>query len=103
MAFLLVDILPLKPGRTFEEAVAYFDGLQTVFKRHGMRRLDRPLKAMKTLRGSVTGDMVNLFEIDNPETSLAGMRDDPDYQAKVTQRDAIFDLEQASIVLTQRT
>ncbi len=103
MSFILVDILPLKPGHDLESAVAYFDDLKPVFERHGLRRLDRPLKASKILRGDVAADMVNLFETDDPEASLTGMREDPDYQAKTSLRDAIFDLERASIILTART
>ncbi len=62
MAFLLVDILPLKPGRTVEEAIAYFESLKPAFERHGLTRHDAPLKIQKVMRGTVAADMVNLFE-----------------------------------------
>lgn len=102
MSFILVDILPIKSGATVNEAVEYFDGLKPVFQRHGLTRIDAPLKAVKAMRGDVPADLVNLFETENPEASLMGMRDDPDYQAQATERDRIFDLERASILLTKR-
>jgi len=46
--------------------------------------------------------MVNLFETDNPSMSLKGMGGDPDYQNHITVRDTIFDLENATILLTKR-
>lgn len=102
MSFILVDILPIKSGASLDEAVAYFNGLVPVFDRHGLKRVDAPLQAVKAMRGTVPADLVNLFETENPEASLTGMRDDPDYQAQVAERDRIFDLEQASIILTKR-
>ncbi|MFS2317688.1 hypothetical protein RMQ97_07090 [Maricaulis sp. D1M11] len=102
MSFVLIDILPLKDGASFEQAVGYFETLKPVFERHGLRRVDQPLQPVKVLRGEVQADLVNLFETENPEVSLAGMRDDPDYQAQIELRDTVFDLDRASIVLTRR-
>ena len=102
MTYLLVDILPLKPGNTLDDAISYFEELKPVFERHGLIRLDRPLQSRKTLRGEIDADMVNLFETDNPERSLPGLQGDPDYQAKVPARDRIFDLERATILMTER-
>lgn len=102
MSFVLVDILPLKPGATVEEAVAYFDGLKPVFERHGLTRLDQPLRAEKALRGSVPANLVNLFQTANPEASLKGMSEDPEYQTQMARRDQLFDLEQATILLTSQ-
>ncbi|CUH81679.1 hypothetical protein TRM7557_03548 [Tritonibacter multivorans] len=102
MSFVLVDILPLKPGATLEEAVAYFDGLKPVFERHGLQRLDQPLRAEKALRGAVPANLVNLFQTADPESSLKGMSEDPEYQSQMARRDQLFDLEQATILLTAR-
>lgn len=102
MSFLLIDVLPLKPGATLDEAIDYFDGLKPVFDKHGLKRVDRPLEAKKALRGEVPADLVNFFETENPEASMTGMRDDPAYQSKTSDRDRIFDLDRASILLTQR-
>ena len=102
MSFVLVDILPLKEGRTIEEAVAYFDELKPVFEKNGIKRLDAPLKVAKAMRGEVPAQLINLFEVENPEISMKGMSQDPAYQAKIPERDALFDLERANILLTGR-
>lgn len=98
---LLVDILPLKEGRTADEAVAHFEGLKDVFEKHGLKRSGRPLAALKTLRGKAKADVVNLWETNDAEASMKGMAADPDYQAHIAARDALFDLESATIILTQ--
>lgn len=101
--FMLFDLLKLRTGKSSEDAKAYFDGLTEIFERHGLSRSDEPMVAMKTLRGSAGADVINLWETDNPETSMQGMAGDPEYQAKVPERDAIFDLESSSVILAQRT
>ena len=102
MSFLLIDILPLKKQVTLEEAVEYFDNLKPVFERHGLKRRDNPLEVVKLIRGELPAQLVNFFETRNPETSLKGMSEDPDYQANISRRDALFDLERATILLTAR-
>ena len=93
MSFLLLDVLPLKAGHTPDEARSYFDGLRDVFERHGLTRSDRPLTAVKTLRGTARADVVNLWETQDAEASMKGLQGDPEYQARVPDRDAMFDLE----------
>ena len=100
MTHLLIDILVLKPGRTVDEAIAYFDGLEPVFERHGISRSGSPLKVAKVLRGDQAGDLVNLFETADPQASLGGMSQDPEYQAQVPTRDSIFDLARSSVLVT---
>lgn len=102
MTYILVDILPLKPGKTVAEAISYFDKVRPAMERHGLKRIDQPLEAHKILRGNQKANLVNLFETQDPETSIKGMGSDPDYQANVILRDSIFDLENASIIVTKR-
>lgn len=102
MTYILVDILPLKNGKTIADALKYFDKVKPAMERHGLTRLDSPLEAHKALRGTQTADLVNLFETSDPDASLKGMATDPEYQAQVPLRDTIFDLENASIILTTR-
>ena len=102
MSFLMIDILPLKPGKTIDEAIAYFEKLKPVLEKHGLRRLDQPLQAQKLLRGDLAVDMVNLFEIDDPENTMKGVGADPEYQANMPLRDSLFDLPKASVILTRR-
>lgn len=100
---LLLDILKLKPGKTAEEATAYFDGLKAVFERVGLSREDVPLVALKTLRGNTQADVVNLWASDDAPTSMGAMAADEEYQANVPLRDQIFDLENSTVILTKRS
>ena len=102
MTYILVDILPLKEGKTVAEALAYFEKVKPAMERNGLKRVDAPLEAHKILRGTQAANLVNLFETEDPETSMKGMAGDPEYQANVALRDTIFDLENASIILTTR-
>lgn len=101
MAFLIVDILPLNTGQSVDDAVAYFEGLKPVFERHGLTRVDRPLEVVKTLRGSASANLINLFQTEDAEASMKGMGADPEYQSHIALRDQIFDLENATIHLVQ--
>ena len=102
MGFILVDILPLKDGRRYDEATAYFDKAAPIMARHGITRVDAPLQAVKAMRGTQAADMVNLFAADDPQTAMPALAGDPDYQALVPERDALFDLEKSSVILTRR-
>ncbi|MEE2809423.1 MAG: hypothetical protein VX412_01435 [Pseudomonadota bacterium] len=102
MAYILVDILPFKEGKTIEDALAYFEQVRPAMERNGLRRVDAPLRALKSLRGAQQADLVNLFETDDPETSMQGMAGDAEYQSHIALRDSIFDLENASIILTTK-
>lgn len=103
MSQLLLDILKLKPGKTAAEATAYFDSLKPVFERVGLSRSDVPLVALKTLRGSTEADVVNLWQSDDAAASMGAMAADAEYQSKVELRDEIFDLENSTVILTQRS
>ena len=99
MAVMIIDVLKLKEGKTVEEAVAYFESAKALFEGHGIVRVDAPLKVAKVARGQAA-DLVNIFKTENPEVSMGGLMNDPEYKAIVPQRDEIFDLENSTILLT---
>ncbi|MFY0679546.1 MAG: hypothetical protein JXR13_03125 [Thalassovita sp.] len=103
MSYILVDILPFKDGKTMDDALAYFEKVRPAMERNGLRRVDAALEAHKILRGTQGANMVNLFATDDPETSMKGMASDEEYQSNIALRDSIFDLENASIILTTST
>ena len=102
MSHVLIDILKLKNGRTVDEAIEYFEGLKPVFEKHGLTRLDRPLRVGNIMRGDLSAELINLFVTHDPQTSLKGMSSDPAYQAMIPRRDEIFDLENSTIAMTTR-
>lgn len=102
MTYILVDILPIKEGKTIDDALAYFETIRPAMERHGLKRLDAPLHAVNVMRGSQRADLINLVETEDPEASMQGISQDPEYQANTATRDAIFDLEDSSIIITTR-
>lgn len=102
-AFLVLDILPLKEGATLEQAYAYFEAVEPIFERYDFVRSDAPLETLDVVRGGVQTDVVNLWETSNPQAAFEGIFSDEEYlHIHVPTRDAIFDLEDATIVVTQR-
>ncbi|WP_152544541.1 hypothetical protein [Actibacterium mucosum] len=102
-AFMVLDILPLKEGATLEQAYAYFKGVEPIFAKYDFQRSDSALEVGAVVRGDVTANVVNLWVTDNPDAAFKGIFSDETYLAEwVPDRDAIFDLEKATIIVTQR-
>lgn len=100
--FLILDILPLKEGATADQAKAYFDAVEPILAKYGMTRSDTVLDVAKIVRGSAKAQIVNLWDTDNPDVSFKGVFSDEDYKTHISDRDRIFDLEAATIIVTQR-
>lgn len=101
--FLILDILPLKEGATLEQAYAYFEDVEPIFERYDFVRSDTPLETLDVLRGGVQTDVVNLWETSDPQAAFDGIFSDEEYlHLHVPTRDAIFDLKDATIVVTKR-
>ena len=101
-SFLILDILPLKQGRSVEEAKVYFEAVEPIFARHGMVRSDKALTIVSVLRGNLDAEVVNLWQTGDPDASIKGIFSDKDYLGHSALRDSIFDLEAATIVVTER-
>ena len=101
-AFLILDILPLYDGKTIEDANGYFADIEPILAKHGMVRSDHVLEVVSILRGPVSGQVVNLWESENPQASFDGIFADDAYLAHTENRDSIFDLKNATIIITQR-
>lgn len=89
---VFVDVLTLKPGKTYAEAEAYFGKAIPLIERHGLKRV-KSYRISEKMRGhaEVNPSIVQIWrvEADNP---FAGLMGDPDYKAVVPLRDSIFDM-----------
>ena len=102
-AFVVLDILPLKEGATLEQAYAYFKGVEPIFAKYDFQRSDAALEVGTVVRGDLAASVVNLWVTDDPQAAFQGIFADQTYLAEwVPDRDAIFDLENATIVVTKR-
>ena len=102
MKSVLIDILPLKEGKTPADAFAYFAKVQPAMEKAGILRVDSKLEVKKIMRGQINAAIVNLFEVEDPAAAMGAMSQDPEYTKHVPERDEIFDLENATIIATQR-
>ncbi len=100
--FIIVDILPLNSGISLDEATAYFQDVEPILAKHGMTRSDAVLDVTTILRGSAKADVINLWESDNPQASFQGIFSDAEYKTHITNRDRIFNLNEANIIVTER-
>ena len=94
-SFLVVDILPLKTGKTIEDAKSYFSAIEPILARHGMTRSDKVLKVEKILRGDLDAKVINFWNSDNPQQSFDRVFKDKEYLKHVKNRDSIFALDKA--------
>ena len=100
--FIILDILPIHEGKTLDDARAYFDAVEPIFAEHGMVRSDAVLEVTGILRGPVEAEVVNLWETDNPQASFDGIFADARYLEHTANRDSIFRLRDATIIITRR-
>lgn len=101
-AFLILDILPLKEGKTLEDANEYFENVEPIFERYKFTRAQAPLKVLSIPRGSIEAQVVNLWETPDPDHAFKGIFSDQEYLKFVKDRDAIFQLEKATVIVTQQ-
>ena len=102
MAIVLIDLLELKPGVTPQEAHDYFGRAMPFLERNGIRRIDSMLEVKQVARGTSNTRVINIFETEDPKTSMPALQADKDYQELVPERDRIFDLEASTVLMTAR-
>lgn len=85
----MVEVLPLKPGATVEQAEAYFETVSPIIASHGVfatqsyRVVDQAADAAPRV--------INIWRVARPD-GLPEIFGDPAYLAHVRERDQIFDL-----------
>jgi len=89
---VFLDVLTLKPGKTYDEAESYFSKAIPLIERHGLKRLSA-YRISEKMRGhdDVNPSIVQVWRVDG-ENPFAGLMNDADYQQVVPLRDSIFDM-----------
>ena len=100
--YLIVDILPLNDGATLEQVYAYFEAVEPIFAEYDLVRSDDALEVVDVARGDVQAKVINLWATKDPKVAFDGIFTDPDYLQHVENRDSIFDLKNANVVVTRR-
>ncbi len=89
---VFVDVLTLRPGKSLEEAEAYFAKAVPLIERHGLKRL-KVYGISEKMRGhdEVNPSIVQVWRVET-ENPFAGLMADDEYKAVVPLRDSIFDM-----------
>ncbi|PIW27608.1 MAG: hypothetical protein COW30_09950 [Rhodospirillales bacterium CG15_BIG_FIL_POST_REV_8_21_14_020_66_15] len=89
---VFLDVLTLKPGKTFEEAQAYFAKAIPLIERHGLKRVE-VFRISEKMRGheEVNPSIVQVWRVD-AENPFAALMADPAYKEVVPWRDSIFEM-----------
>lgn len=97
---MLVDVLTLNEGKTYEDAQDYFDKVIPIIESHGIKRV-RVLEVQKKMQGhpDVTPNIVQLWELEVADP-FTGIFSDPDYLQHVPLRNAIFNMSQTQFWMT---
>lgn len=96
-----VDILALKQGKTTQDANIYYDKIEPVVKKHGLRRIIPGLSVVETMKGSLEPGLVNIWFVTNSKTTFANIAKDPEYQKHIELRNATFDMDNANMMMLQ--
>ncbi len=94
-----IDILHLKEGKMPVDAKAYFDAIEPVVARHGLKRVDPAFVVAKVMRGDEGANIVNVWTVSDPKQTFDKIFSDPDYVANIPLRSATFDMSRAQMIL----
>ncbi len=94
-----IDILHLREGKTLAHAKAYFDAIEPIVAKHGLKRVDPAFAIAKVMRGDEGADIVNVWTVSSPEQTFDKVFSDPDYVANIPVRSATFDMSRAQMIL----
>ena len=97
--FYLVDILTLHDGKTAADADAYFELIEPIVAAHGMERALVQLEIAKVLRGDVSENLLNVWTVSDPETTMGAIFNDETYTQHIPLRNSIFDLENSTVMI----
>ena len=99
--FYFIDILKFKEGKTAADAAVYFDLIEPIIAKHGMKRAVPGLNIAKVMRGDIPEHIVNIWTITDPEGTLQSIFNDERYLENVSLRDSIFDLKNSKMMVLQ--
>jgi uncharacterized protein (DUF1330 family) len=96
-----IDILYLQEGKTVADANEYFDRVEAVVRKHGLRRIMPGLSVIQNMAGELNADLVNIWFMTDTQNTFNNIMGDPNYLKHIEFRNATFDMERANMMLLQ--
>ncbi|MBV1910658.1 MAG: hypothetical protein KUG78_15250 [Kangiellaceae bacterium] len=96
-----IDILYLQEGKTSKDAADYFNKIEPVVRKHGLRRIIPGLQTATNMKGDLKADLVNVWMVTDSKTTFKNIFEDPDYLQYVAIRNATFDMKKANMFTAQ--
>ncbi len=100
-AAYFVDLLYLQEGKTPADAQAYFDKIEPIVARHGLKRAAPRFVVTKMMSGGVEPNLVHLWTVSDPNGTFDKIFNDPAYLENVPTRDATFDMKRSHMFMLQ--
>lgn len=100
-AAYFVDLLYLQKGKTPADAQAYFDKIEPIVARHGLKRAAPRFVVTKMMSGGVEPNLVHLWTVSDPTGTFDKIFNDPAYLENVPTRDATFDMKRSHMFMLQ--
>ncbi len=90
-----IDILYLQDGKTPVDAKFYFDKIEPIAAKHGLKRVAPGFVVTKVMAGDVQPHLVNVWTVSDPTQTFDGIFNDPDYLENIPTRSATFDMKRS--------
>ena len=97
-----IDILYLKKGKTVADAEFYFNKVEKVVARHGLKRAKPAFSITKSLTSKDAPHLVNVWFISDPEGTFPNIMSDPAYKKNIPLRNATFDMSRAQMFMMKK-
>lgn len=94
-----IDILYLNEGKTPADAKAYFDKVEPVVAKHGLRRVTPRFAITQKMAGDIEPSLIGVWSVSDPQATFKDIFADQNYLKHAPQRDATFDMSRSHMFM----
>lgn len=94
-----IDILYLNEGKTPADAKAYFDKVEPVVAKHGLKRITPRFAITQKMAGEIEPDLIGLWSVSNPHETFKDIFADQNYLNHAPLRNATFDMSRSHMFM----
>jgi uncharacterized protein (DUF1330 family) len=94
-----IDILYLNEGKTPADAKAYFDKVEPVVAKHGLKRITPRFAITQKMAGEIEPNLIGVWSVSNPQATFEHIFADPNYLEHAPLRNATFDMSRSHMFM----